>query len=154
MPEISLENLIKAVEVLEKAHRRGRRAGRGGQDKGTSHRKYVQQINRAIRGKSDSKDAYSAKVKKLAEGNKLTAQDIKNTLDLDVWVRQNPQKVQYNGPDAPFWDTKLKRGDYYTQYMSHYDALTKLFGERKADEIMRNLEVASWKLPTRKAQKG
>jgi len=47
---------------------------------------------------------------------------------LDIWIKDNPQI------DAA--------GRIYL--MSRYDALISTFGQKKADWIMRNLEVKSW----------
>ncbi len=51
------------------------------------------------------------------------------TLDgLDRWIAQNPQTDRF--------------GRKYLE--SRYGALKMLYGERKADALMRELEVASW----------
>lgn len=56
-----------------------------------------------------------------------------NLKQLDAWIAKNPQQD--------------KGGPYM---MSRYQALKKLFGEKRADQIMRDLEVASWDLPKAK----
>lgn len=54
---------------------------------------------------------------------------MKNFKELDAWIKENPK-------------TDAKSGLVYL--MSRYDALVHHFGQKKADGIMRSLEVASW----------
>jgi hypothetical protein len=74
---------------------------------------------------------------------KLKRLGIKNTADLDKWVKEHPQ-IRAKGPN---------KGEKYL--MSRYGALKHLVGEQAADRVMQELMVQSWDvdLPKRLGRK-
>ena len=59
----------------------------------------------------------------------------KNLTQLDAYIKANPET----------------HADGSKSLMSRYGALKRIYGERNADKIMRELEVSSWNLSGLKA---
>lgn len=82
-------------------------------------------IAAALTSDYDALRARDARIRRLAnERPRLKPEDIRTTEDLDIYRWQNP----------------LPNG----HIESCYGVLCRLYGQHKADRIMRNLEVASW----------
>lgn len=74
----------------------------------------------------------TSKLNKSASEIQKDVKKIKNTQSLDDWIKKNPI-------------TGVKKANKGVKsLMSRVDALRVLFGEKKADQIIRNLEVDSW----------